>query len=108
MEKRIIKIAHKLSNKSINHNQFDIKKIKTNLPFHIRPKITNIFRKKENRKYSIIIPIKNLPKISNMSEKEITKHLENDIIQILETQGLPGLKMAGFTLQYLISKMNKS
>lgn len=107
MEKKIIETLHRLSKKSIKPNQFKIKKINTNLPFHIKPSLTNIFRKKENRTYTIIVPIRKISEISKSSEKEIETWLKEDLATILETQNMAAFKLAGFTIQYIANKRKK-
>ena len=104
MEKRIINTAHKLSKKTIPHKHFKIKHKKRNVGFHIRPNLLNIFRKENKRKYSIIVPLNKIDEISEMSEKEIEHWLKNDMARLLESQDMPGLKMAGFTIDYLLRK----
>jgi hypothetical protein len=104
MEKKIIKTTHKLSKKLIPHHKFKIKQKHSKIPFHVRPNLFNVFRKKSKRKYTIIIPMHKITEISKMSEKQLEDWLKNDMAMMLESQNMPPIKLAGFTIQYLLNK----
>ena len=105
MENKILTSIKQLTkNHPIEIHQFKVKKKKSSKQIHIKPTFFSYFKRRKNRKYTVIIPVDKIGEISKMSQAEIKNWLKNDVTFVLESQTLPPLKLAGFTLQYLMNK----
>jgi hypothetical protein len=109
MKNKIKKILTKIKKQhpELKHIKFTIKEKETKNPLKIIPTLKAYFQKKHKRNYKIIIP-KNKKNFVNKSEKEIEKWIKNELSFVLESQALPPIQLAGFTLQYLFNKKEHS